>query len=139
MCAHGGHQLSEIDSVTWKEVNEQLLSLSANVDKDLKLQIENLTYVKKVEKVTGEMASDVEQKINITFDSYVAALGKRRRELLTESESICSKKMKVLWSECDFLERVVADMTATQSFTKQVRECEITRSFYCYPPKYCLA
>ena len=128
-CAHGGHQLSEIDSVTRKEVDEQLLSLSTNIDKDSKLQMENLNYVKKVEKVTGDMASDVEQKINVTFDSYVAALGKRRRELLTESESICSKKMKVLWSERDSLERVVADMTVTQNFMKRVRECEDDKEF----------
>ena len=128
-CAHGGHQLSEIDSVTRKEVDKQLVSLFTNVDKDSKLQIKNLKYVKKVEKVTGDMASDVEQKINVTFDSYVAALGKRRRELLTESESICSKKMKVLWSERDSLERVVADMTATQNFTKRVRECENDKEF----------
>ena len=128
-CAHGCHQLSEIDSVTRKEVDKQLVSLFTNMDKDSKLQMENLNYVKKVEKVTGDMASDVEQKINVTFDSYVDALGKRRRELLAKSESICSKKMKVLWSERDSLERVVADMTATQNFTKRVRECEDDKEF----------
>ena len=128
-CAHNGHKLSEIDSQTKKKVHKQLISLSAKVDKDLKLQMKNLNYIKKVEKVTNDMAVDVEQKINSTFDSYVAALGKRRKELLSDSESRCSKKMKVLWSEKDSLERVVADMTTTQNFTERIKNCEDSKEF----------
>ena len=116
-CIHNGHNLAKIDSQTRSKVHEQLFSLSAKVDKDLKLQIKNLEYVKKVEKATNDMVIDVQQKISNTFDTYVSALEKRRKELLDDSESRCGKKMKVLWSEKDSLERIVADMTTMQNFT----------------------
>ena len=126
---HRGHEFTEIDSRTRKEVDDKLISLSTTVDKELKLQIDNLDYVKKVEKVTSDMASELQEKINYTFDSYAAELEARRTELLAESESKCSTKMKILWSERDSLERTIADMTTTQNFTKQVRQCKNNKEF----------
>ena len=123
-CADSGHKLSEIDSITRKKVHKQLFSLSEKVSKGLKQETKNL----RVEKATNEMATDVQQKINNTCDSYVAALEKRRKELLTESESKCNEKMKMLWSEKDSLERIVADMT-TQNFTERIKNCEDNKEF----------
>ena len=37
--------------------------------------------------------------------------------------------MKLLWSEKDSLERVVADMTTTQNFTKRIQNCEDDKEF----------
>ena len=128
-CADSGHKLSEIDSITRKKVHKQLFSLSEKVSKGLKQEMKNLNYVKRVEKATNEMATDVQQKINNICDSYVAALEKRRKELLTESESKCNEKIKVLWSEKDSLERVVADMTTTQNFTERIKNCEDNKEF----------
>ena len=128
-CVHNGHTTSEIDIQTRKKVCEQLLALSSKVDVGLELQMKELVYVKKVENVTNDMAADVQQKINSAFDSYVATLGKRRKELLANSESKCNKKMKLLWSEKDSLERIVADMTTTQNFTKRIQTCEDNKEF----------
>ena len=100
------------------------------VDEDLKVHIDDLNYVKKVEKVTSDMASELQQKINSTFDHYAAELEVRRKELLAESESKCSAKMKILWSERDCLERAIADITTTQEFTKRIRKCKMTQNIY---------
>ena len=129
LCVHNGHTTSEINTLTRKKVCEQLLALSSKLDVGLKLQVKDLNYVKKVEKVTNDMAADVQQKVNNAFDSYIATLGKRRKELLADSESKCNKKMKLLWSEKDSLERVVADMTTTQNFTKRIQNCEDNKEF----------
>ena len=126
---HRGHEFTEIDSQTREEVDDKLVSLSTTVDEELKQQMDHLNYVKKVEKVTSDMASELQEKINYTFDSYAAGLEARRTELLAESESKCSVKMKILWSERDSLERTIADMTTTQNFAKQVRKCKNNREF----------
>ena len=128
-CVHSGHKLSEIDSQTRKNVQKQLLSLLTKVDEDIKIQVKNLEYVKKVEKATSDMFTDVQQKISDTFNAYASALEKRRKELLDDSESRCSQKMKVLWSERDSLERIIADMTTTQNFTEQTKECANDEEF----------
>ena len=126
---HRGHEFTEIDSQARKEVDDKLISLSTTIDEELKLQIDHLNYVKKVEKVTSDMASELQEKINYTFDSYAAGLEARRTELLAESESKCSAKMKILWSERDSLERTIADMTTTQNFAKQARQCKNNTEF----------
>ena len=128
-CAHNGHDLIEINSQTKEKVYKELFSLSEKVDEDLKLQLKNLEYVKKVEKVTNDMVTSVPQEINNAFDSYISALGKKRKELLADCESKCNKKMKMLWSEKDSLESVVADMTTTQNFTKRLKTCENSKEF----------
>ena len=121
---HQGHKFTEINSQTRNGVDDKLISLSTTVYEDLKVHIDDLNYVKKVEKVTSDMASELQQKINSTFDHYAAELEARRKELLAESESKCSAKMKILWSERDCLERAIADITTTQEFTKRVRKCK---------------
>ena len=47
------------------------------MDLGLKVQVKGLDYIKKVEKATNNMTTDVQQKINSVFDSCIAALGKR--------------------------------------------------------------
>lgn len=121
---HQCHRLTEINSQTRSVIDKKLTELSTTVDEELKLHIENLKYVKKVEKVTSDMANKLQDKINKTFDSCVAELEARRKELLAESESKCSAKMKILWSERDCLERAIADSSTTMEFTKRVRECK---------------
>jgi hypothetical protein len=121
---HQCHILTEINSQTRSEVDEKLIELSATVEEELKQHIDNLKYVKKVEKVTSDMANGLQEKINSTFDSYIAELDARRKELLSESDSKCSAKMKILWSERDCLERAIADSTTTLEFTKRVRKCK---------------
>ena len=121
---HQSHIFTEINSQTRNRVDNKLIPLSTTVDEDLKVHIDDLNYVKKVEKVTNDMASELQQKINHTFDRYAAKLEARRKELLAESESKCSAKMKTLWSERDCLERAIADITTTQEFTKRVRKCK---------------
>ena len=126
---HRSHEFSEISSKTRKEVDEKLTSLSTTVDKKLRIQVENLKYVTRVEKATSNMATDIQQKISQTFDSYEAELKARREGLLEESETKCNAKMKVLWSERDSLERTIADMTTTQNFTSRVRNCRNDTEF----------
>ena len=121
---HQCHRLTEINSQTRSTVDEKLTELSMTIDEELKLHIGSLKYVKRVEKVTSDMAIELQEKINKTFDSYVAELEARRKELLAESESKCSAKMKILWSERDCLERAIADSSTTLEFTKRVRECK---------------
>ena len=75
------------------------------------------------------MFTDVQQKISDTFDAYASALEKRRKELLDDSESRCNQKMKMLWSEKDSLERIIADMTTTQNFTERTKECANDEEF----------
>ena len=86
------HNLSEIDLQTKEKVYKGLFSLQEMIDKDLELQIKNLEYVKEVEKVTNDMATAIPREINNTFDSYIAELGKKRKELLADCESQCNKK-----------------------------------------------
>ena len=100
----------------------------------LKIQLKNLNYVTKVEKVTNDVATDLELKINSTFDSYVAALEARRTKLLAESDHKSSIKRKRLWSERDCLERTIADMTTTLRFTKRVRKCKDNKEFLLSSP-----
>lgn len=88
-----------------------------------------MEYVNKVEKATSDMFTDVQQKISDTFDAYASALEKRRKELLNDSESRCSQKMKMLWSEKDSLERIIADMTTTLNFTEQTKDCANDEEF----------
>jgi hypothetical protein len=114
----------EINSQTRSAVDEKLIELSATVDEELKLYMDHLKYVKKVEESTSDMANELQEKINSTFDSYVAELEARRKELLAECERKCSAKMKILWSERDCLERAIADSTTTLEFTKRVRKCK---------------
>ena len=126
---HSAHKLSEIDSKTRKRVDKQLASLSTRMERELTLQAENLKYVNKVEKMTNDMVTDLQQKINKRYDAYSAALERRRKELLSDCESKSTSKMKTLWSQRDSLETVIADMTATQNFTKRVRKCEDNGEF----------
>ena len=126
---HQCHKFVEINSQTRIAVDEKLISLSTTVGEDLKLYVDQLNYVKNVEKVTSDMASELQQKINATFDSYAAELEARQKELLAESERKCSAKMKVLWSERDCLERAIADFTTTREFTKRVRKCKNDKEY----------
>lgn len=126
---HFLHRFVEIDISLKQGVDKQLTSLMAAVDKLLNKQQENLEYVKKIEKKTSDVGDDRNKDISSTFDSYIAAVEKRRNELLKESENDCNSRMKTLWSERDHLERIVADMTATLQFTKRIKDCEDFKKF----------
>ena len=75
------------------------------------------------------MSTEIQWKIEDNFDSYVVALEARRKQPLADSENKCTAKLKVLWSERDCLERVIADMRATRNFTERVRKCKNNGEF----------
>ena len=121
---HSAHKLSKINSITRESINEQLLSLASKIDKELTLQEENLKYVTEVEKVTSDMATEIQRKIDNDFDAYIAALETRREKLLADSEDKCTAKLKVLWSERDCLERVIADIDSNTKFYKTYKRMQ---------------
>ena len=63
----------------------------------------------------NDMATAIPWEINDTFDLYIAELEKKQKELLESNINVT----KLLWTEKDSLEKVIADMTTTQNFMKR--------------------
>ena len=127
--AHKGHNFLEMHSCTQALIDEELTTLTAPVRDLLQSSQSNIEYVTNVEKVTNNMAADLQSTINQVFDSYIATLEARRAMLLAESERKCNSMLKVLWSEKDGLEKTCTELTAVLGFTERLRNCTDTKEF----------
>ena len=57
------------------------------------------------------------------FDEFISILQKRRDDLLAESEERNNTKLKVIWSEKDLLEQMIAKLTTTLNFSERLQVC----------------
>ena len=120
---HNGHKFVGIDSKTRHEVEKKLLDLSSKVSNVRQSFEEKLQYVTSVEKVTTESEMQAKADIKKMFDSFIAALQGRRESLLVKAEDHYSAKLKLLWSERDHLEKLIAKLNATLRFSERSQKC----------------
>ena len=120
---HQGHVFAEINSETRHEMEKKLSNMSSTVHTVLEVFEKNLKYVETVEKVTNDTGAKVQADIKKMFDEFISILQRRRDDLLAKSEDKNNAKLKVVWSEKDFLERTIAKLTTTLSFSERLQIC----------------
>lgn len=108
----------EVNSATQAYIDEELASLVIPIHELLQLSQSSIEYVTNVEKVTNDVASNLQSKINQAFDSYIATLESRRAALLAKCENRCNSMLTVLWSERDCLEKTCTEITTVLGFTE---------------------
>ena len=120
---------SYYDSATQAYIDEELASLVIPIHELLQLSQSSIEYVTNVEKVTNDVASNLQSKINQAFDSYIATLEFRRAALLAKCENRCNSMLMVLWSERDCLEKTCTEITTVLGFTERLRKCTDREEF----------
>ena len=120
---HQGHKFVGINSETRSEMEKKLTDNSSTIRNVLKSFEENLEYVTNIEKVTNDTEVQAKADIKKLFDSFIAALQSRRDSLLTKAEDHYNDKLKVLWSEKDDLEKMIAKFKSTLRFSERSQKC----------------
>ena len=120
---HNGHKFVGIDSKTRHEMEKKLSDLSSKVSNVCQSFEEKLQYITSVEKVTTEAEIQAKADIKTMFDSFIAALQGRRESFLVKAEQHYSSKLKLLWSEKDHLEKLIAKLNATLRFSERSQKC----------------
>jgi hypothetical protein len=120
---HDGHKFVGIDSKTRHEIEKKLTDLSSKISNVHQSFEEKLHYVTSVEKVTTEAEMQAKADIKKMFESFIAALQGRRDSLLVKAEDHYSAKLKLLWSEKDYLEKLIAKLNATLRFSERSQKC----------------
>ena len=72
----------------------------------------NLNYVNEVEKVTTAHTIKLKAEINAVFDRHVTVLEQHQAKLLEEAGSKCNASLKEVWSQKEYVERIVEDATS---------------------------
>lgn len=126
---HKDHDFLELNSTTRTYIDEELTKLATPVNELLQSCQNNMEYVSNVEKVTNDMASDLQSKINQAFDSYIATLETRRATLLAESEKKCDSMLKALLSEKESLKKASTELTGVLRLTEQIQKCTDINEF----------
>ena len=121
---HEGHRFVGINSETRYTMEKKLSDTSSVVRTALEVFKKNLKYVETVEKVTNEAGVRNQADIKTMFDDFISILQKRRDDLLVKSEERNNAKLKLVWSEKDFLEQMVAKLSTTLSFSKRLQTCK---------------
>lgn len=121
---HQGHRFVEINSETRHAMEKKLSDTSPSVCTVLKMFEKNLKYVETVEKFTNDIGMKNQADIKKMFDEFISILQKRRDDLLAKSEERNNAKLKLIWSEKDFLEQMVAILTTTLSFSERLQTCK---------------
>ena len=120
---HEGHKFVGINSETRCEMEKKLADVSSKVINVLQSFEENLQYVINVEKVTNDAEMQAKADIKKMFDSFIATLQGRRDNLLAKAEDHYSAKLKLLWSEKDYLEKTIAKLNTTLRFSERSQKC----------------
>lgn len=126
---HDGHKFARIDSEMRSEFESKLRDMMMTARDNLRLLEDDLAYVNAVESVTCEVGTKLDEDIKRKFDSFIAALQKRRDELLAKSEQYHSAKLKTLWSEKDYLENTIAKLSSCLRFSEQSQKCHNAGEF----------
>jgi hypothetical protein len=121
---HEGHKFVGINSETRLAMEKKLSDASSSVCTVLEVFKKDLEYVETVEKVTNSTGMENQADIKKMFDEFISILQKRRDDLLAKSEERNNAKLKLIWSEKDFLEQTIAKLTTTLSFSKRVQTCK---------------
>lgn len=121
---HHGRKFVGINSETRLIMKEKLSDTSSSVHIVLEVFRKNLKYVETVEKVTNDTGVKNQTDIKKAFDDFISILQKRRDNLLAKSEERNNAKLKLIWSEKDFLEQMIAKLTTTLSFSERLQACK---------------
>ena len=120
---HEGHKFVGINPETRREMEKKLTDVSSKVNNVLQSFEEKLQYVTDVEKVTNDAEMQAKADIKKMFDSFIATLQSRRDSLLAKAEDHYSAKLKLLWSEKDYLEKTIARLSTTLRFSERSQRC----------------
>ena len=120
---HEGHKFVGINSETRRDMEKKLIDASSVISNVLQSFEEKLQYVTSVEKVTNDAEMQAKADIKKMFDSFIATLHSRRDSLLAKAEEHYSAKLKLLWSEKDYLEKTIAKLNSTLRFSERSQKC----------------
>jgi uncharacterized protein YbaR (Trm112 family) len=120
---HDSHKFVGIDCKTRHEMEKKLTDLSSKISNVRQSFEEKLQYVTSVEKVTTEAEMQAKADIKKMFDSFITTLQGRRDSLLVKAENHYSAKLKLLWSEKDYLEKLIAKLNTTLRFSERSQKC----------------
>ena len=115
---HKGHEFVGVNSETRLAMEKKLSDASSSVCAVLEVFKKDLKYVESVEKATNSTGMKNQADIKKMFDEFISILQNRRDDLLAKSEEKNNIKLKLIWSEKDFLEQMVTKLTATLSFSE---------------------
>ena len=121
---HTGHKFVGINSETRLAMEKKLSDASSSVCTVLEEFKKDLEYVETVEKVTNSTGMKNQADIQKMFNGFISILQKRRDDLLAKSDLRNNAKLKVIWSEKDFLEQTIAKLTTTLSFSERLQTCK---------------
>ena len=118
---HFGHKFNSISKATRKEVEVEVKSFVDDSSKRLTQFRFYLDYVKAVElKVSA--SEKLKKEINDTCKNLIAALEKRRDELLLQVDT-CSQDLEELWSQKEQLETTIVALQSSLTFAKCSLNC----------------
>ena len=120
---HFGHKFNPIDEVTRKEVEVKVKGLLDDSSKKLTRFRFYLDYVKTVESKKVSAPDKLKKEINHAFKNLIAALEKRRDELLVQVDS-CSQDLKELWAQKEQLETTIVALQSSLAFAKRSLNCK---------------
>lgn len=124
VATHQGHTFASINKETRSEVEQVLKDMSRNAQTILAEFNKNLKFVNEVEKVTTAHTIKLKAEINAVFDRHVTTLEQHRAKLLEEADTKCNASLKEVWSQKEYVERIVQDIGSTLRFTERSQQCE---------------
>ena len=124
VATHQGHTFALVNKETCTKVEQILKDMSRDAQTILTEFNRNLNYVNEVEKVTTAHTIKLKAEINAVFDRHVTALEHHRAKLLEEADTKCNASLKEVWSQKEYVERIVEDIGSALRFTERSQQCE---------------
>ena len=83
----------------------------------------HLAFIKDAEKTREEYSKALTKQVNQEFDSFVAILESRRKQLLEQEEKSRAADMKQIWAQKQSIEMTLANMASGLSYSERLCEC----------------
>ena len=119
---HHNHKfgfLKDVRPAIQKQV-EASVKMVATKRKELETHLE---FLKNIEKSREDHSKVLEREINDAFDSYIAKLQSRRKQLLEKEMKSKDLDLKQIWAQKNFVQVTLASIDSSMNYTAQLCGC----------------
>ena len=123
--SHNGHNLSNVDTETRKEMQGQIEGLISDVETLVSEFEEDLKYINEIEQDKTKESTSLKEEINKSFDSLVdlAAIEARRAALVKGVEADSVTDLKEIWAQKELVETTITASKGALSLATRSLQC----------------
>ena len=120
---HLDHDLAGAGSDTRELVQKEIIDLLKSSQNTLDKFSGGLEYVQNVEDVTLQRTEEIKKKVSAEYASVISSLQTECKEHLNEIEQHSNKRLKLVWSEKDYTERIATCLQTSVKFVQRSCQC----------------